>query len=289
MKISPVSFANKPILANSQQSLRTKFALGVDTVSFGTSDRNLPPGLVSNPFGANCTSMFRDGVHHWLNFARLLDENFKDKDRVNVVCQACSDGSEPYTIAISLMEALGNDAAGKFFPIEAGDIDELNIKLAKSGLINITDDEIERMARAISPDVFEKYFEPADEKMEIEGDNYASKTKTYRVKDILRDKVVFERKSVDEKLRELKDESNTVLLFRNAIKMYDPAYRLDLFKEFGKKLKSGSLLYMGNMDSNGSFGFSRFLSHSGLEEDLKEYGNFQNVEHKDHKGLYKKS
>ena len=54
-----------------------------------------------------------------------------------ILCYACSDGSEPYSIALSLINRLGYTEAQKHFPIIAKDIDETMIKRAKSGFISL--------------------------------------------------------------------------------------------------------------------------------------------------------
>ncbi|MFQ8625418.1 MAG: CheR family methyltransferase [Candidatus Gastranaerophilaceae bacterium] len=94
--------------------------------SFGTTAR---VGLLSNSvdymYGTQ-SSMFRTDLD-WMKFAQYLGTHFKDTKKVNVVCQACSDGSEPYTLALALIHSLGTESAKKFFPINARDIDITNI------------------------------------------------------------------------------------------------------------------------------------------------------------------
>ena len=60
-------------------------------------------GLLSNSVDyiySTQSSVFRTDLD-WL----------KDAEKVNVVCQACSDGSEPYTLALALIHSLGVDAS----------------------------------------------------------------------------------------------------------------------------------------------------------------------------------
>ncbi len=80
--------------------------------SFGSTTR---VGLLSNSVDyiySTQSSVFRTDLD-WLKFVKYLGIHFKDAEKVNVVCQACSDGSEPYTLALALIHSLGFEASKK--------------------------------------------------------------------------------------------------------------------------------------------------------------------------------
>ena len=65
---------------------------------------------------SNSTNFFRNDLP-WNTLGKTLDELYPKGEKVNVFNFACSDGSEPYSLAICLMEQLGEDGAKRFFPI----------------------------------------------------------------------------------------------------------------------------------------------------------------------------
>ena len=73
----------------------------------------------------NTTKLFRQDLD-WDGFAELLISKYKDVDKVNIYSYACSDGSEPYSLVIKLLEKSEKLKINcdKFFPIRAKDIDK---------------------------------------------------------------------------------------------------------------------------------------------------------------------
>lgn len=215
-----------------------------DTFSFGSNGRVTydDEGRVNR----NVTDMFRNDLGcDWEIFAKSLGKNFCEKDKVNVICQACSDGSEPYTLAISLLKYLGEDGAKKFFPIIAKDFDEKILKGPKKGLVNLSKEDIEQFKKRNID--FDKYFEKSEEKLEIDNDFDKSPKETYRAKEILQKNIIFEQGNVFDDLEALNDDSNTVFLFRNAMWYLYPDWdTIDRFLNLvGEKLKPGSVFASG--------------------------------------------
>lgn len=212
------------------------------TLSFGTNDRtcfSLP-----NCMGIKrktATSMFRDDMY-WGDFAVRLNEHFKDLPRVNIINHACSDGSEPYTLAISLIEELGAEGAKKFFPIIAKDKDKVVIDFAKNGLINLSYEDREKLeSKGID---INKYFTLAPVQKSISKDNCVYETCS--VSDDLRECVQFERGNILKDLKALDDDSpNTVLLFRNALPYLNKFQINKFLKLADKKLGENSILSTG--------------------------------------------
>ena len=115
---------------------------------FGTKDAKI---LVSN-----CTNFFRDDLP-WNSLGKTLDELYPENEKVNVFNFACSDGSEPYSLAICLMEQLGEEKAKRFFPIQATDIDPKILPDNKKGVISATREDIKKN-NEITNNNIKKYF-----------------------------------------------------------------------------------------------------------------------------------
>lgn len=252
MKINPY-LQNKNILNNKQQQ----------NPSFGTTHRYYKTAD-GDEIGTN-TWMFRDDIE-WTRLAKFEKRHFKDKDKVNVVQFASSDGSEAYTQIISLMENNPSPDDGKFFPIRAYDIDPEVIKAAKSKMLNTI--MFDRITLQMNTENYDKYFTESDKKLEIKDDIHDAKVKTLKVSDILTDKVVFENKDMYKVLSKMEDNSNTVLMCRNILGYFDENKIENFVKLVADKLKPNSLFLIGDHDKRISF-IERYLGENGFINVMK--------------------
>ena len=212
-------------------------------VAFGTTRRGY---IYNNEKYVNCyTTFFRNDLN-WKKFVKYADSNFKNKSQVNVINGACSDGTESYSLAIALKENLSEKSSEKFLPIKAFDYDKEVIKVARSGLILMSDAEMGIVKLATPNDYI--YFEDTDEVLDIADDCTAHLKLTKRVSEDLRKDIIFEQKDMFEVLENLEDDSNSIVLFRNAIGHLGDAYANKFATLASKKLKSGSLVVIGNFD-----------------------------------------
>jgi chemotaxis protein methyltransferase CheR len=92
----------------------------------------------TNALTTNLTSFFRE-AHH---FPLLAEHVSRKKEPVTVWCSASSTGEEPYSIAMTLCEALGTMAAQSH--VIATDIDTNVLNAAASGIYSI--DRLDKMA-----------------------------------------------------------------------------------------------------------------------------------------------
>ena len=215
------------------------------------------------------TCMLRDDLY-WRGFSDFVLKNFKNKDKVNVVMFASSDGSEAYSTIISLLENSKdkNETAQKFFPIKAYDIDEEIVKAAKSGYINTR--SVDRMNLLMHCEDYYKYFSKTDRQLVIDADPASTNfnnddycdLKTFKAKRILTDNVKFNQGDMFSKLQELKDNSDTVLMCRNVLGYFENDKIENFVKLASQKLKSGSIFVVGEHD---------FVLYN-LDECLKNYG-----------------
>lgn len=193
------------------------------------------------------TYAFREDLD-WKGLARLFDRNFKNKDKVNVYSIACSDGSEPYSLIITLLEELGEQKAAKFFPIMASDKNEEVIDFNKNGIWNLKSSELKEFKERRY--IADKYIQAAPKKIQLRNDAISPYTTSYRINEKVLKNVNFQRKDLIEQLKNIKDESNTVVMCRNVLPyFYDTAKVLEVAKLAGEKLKKGSLFIVGISDS----------------------------------------
>ena len=66
----------------------------------------------------NDTSFFRDG-RFWSSLAYYMMYKYRDADKVGVYNYACSDGSEPYSLLMTLISIWGIENVKKYLPIKA--------------------------------------------------------------------------------------------------------------------------------------------------------------------------
>lgn len=237
-----------------------------DIVSFSSTARTGSAHMNYNY--STYTKFFREDLD-WLKFAKFLGENFKNKDRVNVINHACSDGSEPYTLAISLLETLPQKEAAKFFPIEARDIDSPNLQAANSGFINFTEDDLNAFKiRNIDVD---KYFVKTDKKLLIMDYNHANSkddllnTQTYEVKPELRKLVNFKFGNIISDSKNITDDSDTVLLCRHVLPYIGHDDGAEVLEETVKHLKKGSVISLGTIYRSREFNLFKILNKNGFE------------------------
>jgi two-component system CheB/CheR fusion protein len=108
----------------------------------------------------NVTSFFRD-AETWRylreEIVPHLIEAKNPSDVIRVWCTGCASGQEPYTMAMLLGEALGEDDPQARVKVYATDVDEEALQFARHGSYSAEDLE------PVPPELREKYFEPDDE------------------------------------------------------------------------------------------------------------------------------
>lgn len=188
----------------------------------------------------NTTFMFRNDIGPWDKFADYLIDKYKNTDKVNVCCYACSDGSEPVSLALILSEKC-KDGAKKYFPIIAKDRDDNILKDAVSGELDIYQDDLE-MINAFTDNKLLKYFHVIPKKNE---DVYGR----LKVKDNLRKEIVYERTDFVDDIHKIPRE-NTVLMCRNFWPYLEDRYTQSrLIENLSHRLGENSVIVVGNFDN----------------------------------------
>lgn len=191
---------------------------------------------------SNKTLFFRNDMYqstdrHWRGFAKFLDAYFGESQKVNVYDFACSDGSEAYSLAISLIEEMGEYEAKKFFPIKAMDADPFIIKKASSGKIRCDEDDIKAINKNTNGK-FDKYFKILSK---------SSTGYTLEARDILKNAVTFERKNIKDGMDEI-EPSDSLILCRNMWPYLDRKTMRDTIFKMHKRLDDKSLIVIGDFD-----------------------------------------
>lgn len=180
--------------------------------------------------------------------AKVIRENFADREKINIMPMNCSDLTEGYAIASAIIDEFGEDEAKKrFFPIQASDVDEFMIdKFAKKGLVAL--DNWDTMT--IGEENIKKYFNelPDDTKFPLNDSFFRPNSKKFQAKDEFRS--LFEVDCVDfqKRIENLDDGGNSVVLITNCLA---DSFGLDaenVINSLSDKLKMGSLFVTGLYD-----------------------------------------
>ena len=228
-------------------------------VSFGTIER-----IVYQP-EQNGSRKIQHRNHSYLfrfdlAWDTLVKHITKDDKARKIYCYACSDGSEPYSLAIALISKLGREKAQKYFPIIARDSDEFVINKAKGGTIMLTNEDISRIS----------------EYSEQPGTNFFTKITNeypceFRVNKDLYNCVDFEKGDI------LKDSEHlnydgSVILFRNVWPYLKREEQISLLKTFSKKFSKDTSLVIGAFDLQE---YSINSENNIFRSDIWKYGFWQ--------------
>jgi len=203
---------------------------------------------------SNSTEFFRGDVP-WRQLGKIFTQQFKF-GKVNIYDFACSDGSEAYSIAIALIEQLGERRAQRFFPIVATDVDPEIIQMANSGVIKASDNDLCAMHR-----IFKNF----DEKKYFDITRINAKESILRPKKILTKNVIFKQASALESLNEVEKKQNNIILARNFWKYLSASETAKTSWELANKANEKTLLMIGSYDFTSAGKYPFFLSNLGFD------------------------
>lgn len=224
--------------------------------------------LNNNCFGKDTirtsTNLFREDLD-WFGLAVFAKKHFAQKDKVNVCSLACSDGSEAYTFAISLIENLPAEIFQKFLPIKASDIDSKVINFTKRKRINIEPIEFFLPGKRYECDLG-KYFIDRKASVVLSGDANSETDMIFSYKPIpkLADAVTFHKSDILTEINKLEDDGNSIIMCRNVFPYLNENYIDEVLNCAKNKLKKGSLFVIGDYDS-----------HANIEPKLHKNGFYQ--------------
>jgi len=152
----------------------------------------------------------------------VLPELLSRNPRLRIWSAGCSNGSEPYSIAMVLDEI---DPAGRHY-ILATDLDEEILKVARAGTYT------EKDIKSVSPLRRARYFTQ-------QGD-------LFTVKPALKAKVQFERQNL---LSDAFPFELDLILCRNVVIYFTEEAKDDLYRRFHRALRPGGMLFVGGTES----------------------------------------
>ena len=205
----------------------------------------------------NDTSFFRDN-RLWTNLTGLLENKFKNAQKVNVYSYGCSEGSEAYTFVMSILAKL-EDKKEKYLPVIAKDFDPHVIDLAKKrGQYFLTNTEIATInenARSF----YNRFFQ------EI-CPNFAY------VSDELYDNVRFSVADINKDYKNIEPENSVVFVRNFWPYLKDDNARIGLLNKLYNQLAPGSLMIIGLFDRVGTdYAINEMIEKVGFRPTSVEY------------------
>ena len=179
------------------------------------------------------TSFFRDPkVFHTLK-KRIIPAILKNKTKgqeTRIWVPGCSSGEEAYSIAICLMESLGNKRSAFPVRIFATDVSDSNIDKARRGIYgkNIKND--------VTPERLKRFFTKTDN--------------SYKVSKLLREMCIFSKQNV---FSDPPFSNLDLISCRNLIIYFQPVLQKKVFHNFHYGLRPGGFLVLGNSESAGGY------------------------------------
>lgn len=180
-----------------------------------------------NSLTTNLTSFFRE-AHH---FPVLAEHVRKAKEPVTIWCAAASTGEEPYSLAITLIEALGEQKAAAA-RIIATDIDTAVLEKAAAGVFTL--EQVERM----SPERLRRFFSKGT------GGNAGR----VRIKPEVAQLVKFSRLNLLDTSWTVKEPVDAIFC-RNVMIYFDKPTQNKILERFLPLLKQGGLLFAGHSEN----------------------------------------
>lgn len=172
------------------------------------------------------TLFYRSDLN-WKEFVNFLDNKYRNIPNVNIFNFACSEGAEPYSLAMTLIENL-KEKSTKFLPIKASDIDSKNMEIIRKGQYLVNKGELNKIIKNTKNN-FNTYFNHKD--------SISSDSAQLIVTPLLKEKVKYKQSDI---LTEIKDapKSNSVFLIRNVWPYLDFDERAEILIELSKLDKS---------------------------------------------------
>ena len=203
-----------------------------------------------NAITTNLTSFFRENHHFEYLTSEELPALIKNKTasasgkkRLRVWSSASSTGEEPYSIAITILEALKNELPQWDLKILATDIDSDVLAKGKAGIYDIN--RIEEIPKKLK----QSYF--------FQGCGQSSQS--VKVHDKLKSTITFKQLNL---LHDWPMKGPFDAIFcRNVIIYFDKKTQQELFSRYYEMLAPGGLLFLGHSENLGNY--QQYFSNVG--------------------------
>lgn len=182
----------------------------------------------TNALTTNLTAFFRE-AHHFPILAEFVKTRATP---VSVWCSAASTGEEPYTIAITLLEALGPSAA-RSATILATDLDTQVLEKARAGVY--TFDQVKHLSQERLRRFFLKGTGPQAGRVKVRPE--------------LKQMIRFEPLNLTDADYGISSQSFDVIFCRNVMIYFDKPTQAQVLTRFEPLLKPGGLLFAGHSEN----------------------------------------
>jgi chemotaxis protein methyltransferase CheR len=228
----------------SSRLLRRLKKLGIDSLHEyyrRVKDDNDELVEMLNCISTNTTHFFREAHHFEYLKNKIMPELLKTRSSekaLRIWSAGCSTGEEPYSIAITVCEALG-DMHGWDIKILATDISTKVLDAAQRGIY-----EYEAVSD-MSEDIVHRYF------LKGTGENIGK----IKVKDFLKDMIRFRRLNLKDGTYPFKRKVD-VIFCRNVMIYFDEDMKQHVLSMFHRHLSDSGYLFLGHSETMlGSSGF----------------------------------
>ncbi|MDG5816630.1 protein-glutamate O-methyltransferase [Chitinispirillales bacterium ANBcel5] len=174
----------------------------------------------------NVTHFFRENVHFEFLTEKMKEWLSEGNRRFRFWSAGCSSGEEPYSLAITLSEVIGENNIDT--KILATDISTRILEKANNGVY-----ESDKVANV--PKLYKSRY-------------FINNTNVFSVKDSIRSTIVFRRLNLS-KVPFPMNGPMDVIFCRNVMIYFDNYIREKLIKEFYRLLKPGGYLFVGHSES----------------------------------------
>jgi len=179
-----------------------------------------------NAIFANVPRFFRDPEAWEFISENVLPEILEKANEIRIWSAGCASGEEPYSLAITLAEILGDNLSKRTIKIYATDIDETALKFARSG--TYTMDQLSGIAENIR----DKYFTHHDNIFTISRN--------------LRDLLIFSRHNL---ISAPPMPHIDLLLCRNMLIYFNPALQSRVIPKLHYALSNDGYLWLGRAET----------------------------------------
>ncbi|TCL75591.1 protein-glutamate O-methyltransferase CheR [Rhizobium sp. BK251] len=243
-EIAAMIYSDAGIFLNETKASLVYSRLSKHIRSLGLSGFREYCALVASPAGAqarremlshlttNFTRFFREN-HHFEHLRNevlpKLVERARSGGRVRIWSAACSDGQEPYSIALTVLSLMPN-AADYDFRILATDIDPKILSLARVGAYD------ETALETVAPAMRKQWFQ----EVEVQG------RRKFQVDDRVKRLITFNELNLMAQWPFKGDFD--VIFCRNVVIYFDEPTQMKIWSRFAGLLPEGGFLYIGHSE-----------------------------------------
>jgi chemotaxis protein methyltransferase CheR len=192
-----------------------------------------------NSFTTNKTHFFREDFHFLDLKDRVLPLLAQNNEKIQMYCSASSTGEEPYSMAMTVLEAKAKSNISINASIIATDIDTNVLQYAADGIYRYSKSSKE-FPDWIKP---QKYFKRRVQK------NLAGEEVLIKVNDELKKMITFKVMNLNDNIYPFSKNQFDVIFCRNVLIYFSAEDQNDILKKLFKHLKIGGTLYLGHSEN----------------------------------------